>query len=181
MQLPDLNADVCHIMADEVQYDVDNGSMFLSTRLNPSERLNYVRLLRAATLSGSVQWFARELENSGYLLKKELRRKPNGGLIMVRLPLDAAETIAETEFKRFYIRALCICTIVNENRQALVLYDTRIIASTLPSVPTWVGKRMRPDLLLAILRRDHNIASALGVPEIHSRLAMVRISELDKT
>jgi hypothetical protein len=37
----------------------------------------------------------------------EERRNPRGGITIARVPITAADTLAEGEFNRFYARALC--------------------------------------------------------------------------
>ena len=75
---------------------------------------------------------------------------------------DAAAVMAEGEFNRFYIRALCIRAI-DEGRE-LEIYRARPSAKPDEASEAKIGDKPDPKALLADLRTSPGVGTALGLP-----------------
>lgn len=106
LDLVNLDSRTRELMLEELIIDIEKKALYLSKRLNDSGILRYPELLRHAIEKGNDDTLAQELKN-GYLNAAEQRKKPKGGSSTVNVPVNANEMLAEGEFNRFYIRALC--------------------------------------------------------------------------
>src|ERR1700685_3782826 len=85
-------------MLDEVEQDIQRGTLYISPRLSTYGAQEYPKLLRAAVSSGNDGTFAVSLRKSGILNATEERRKPTGGFTVAKIPVTAPDTLAEGEF-----------------------------------------------------------------------------------
>src|SRR5262245_52245434 len=95
------------LMLDEIHQDVASGTLYLSPRLSDRGQADYPELLATAVQAHDEEWLAERLREQDLLNATEPRRKPKGGYTTARVPVTAADTLAEGEFNRFYARALC--------------------------------------------------------------------------
>src|SRR4051794_25434317 len=107
LQLANLNERIRSLMLDEVDHDVDHGKFFVSPRLSNTGQQNYLTLLREAIGAHDEVWLADELQQLGRMRTTEQRRKPKGGYTVAKIPANAAAGLAESEFNRYYVRAVC--------------------------------------------------------------------------
>lgn len=92
-------------MLDEVKLDISNGSLYYSERLSQNGKAIYIDLLIESVVNGNEMTFADSL--IGMFNTHYERKKPGSGTTWVKMPSNANLTLAEGEFNRFYIRALC--------------------------------------------------------------------------
>jgi hypothetical protein len=93
----------------------------------------------------------------------EQKRKPKGGFTMAAVPVNAAETMAEGEFNRFYIRALCQRAI-DSGIPSLIVYRAKQVQNPRPQSITLEGTSIGARLVLDDLRAHPGVDTALGLP-----------------
>ena len=82
---------------------------------------------------------------------------------MVKVPYDANETLADGEFNRFYITALCLKALENKNIK-LVVYRAKSVSRPRPESQAKIGQVVNPQSLLNDLRSTVGIDTSLGLP-----------------
>lgn len=157
----DLDEKTRTMMLDELRYDLERGSVYVSARLNDFGVKQYPTLLKSALENGTEQTLARELQ-SGCFKTHEQRRNPRGGFTIAAIPATAHETLAEGEFNRYYIRALCRRAIDESGH--LRIYRAKPVMNPRPESTAKVGQSVNPEALLADLRNNMGIDTHLGLP-----------------
>jgi hypothetical protein len=94
----------------------------------------------------------------------EQRRKPSGGYTTAKVPVTAADTLAEGEFNRFYVRGLCRRTLQERDGQ-LVVHRAKAVAQPRPESEALIGTSPDAEKLLSDLRTNIGVEPALGVPK----------------
>jgi hypothetical protein len=150
------------LMLEEIEYDIQRNTLFISPRLNDRGIKEYPNLLiNAATSSNDVK-LAYDLLNYKYLSDKEPRRKKDGTHSLVSVPYNANELIAEGEFNRFYIRALCL-RVLNDNKGKLRVYRAKQVNSPRPESQAKIGQIISASTLLDDLRTNTGIDTVLEI------------------
>lgn len=150
-------------MLEEFERDFTGGVLYLSDRLTETGRNIYPRLLREAIESGDDTSLATEIRRLNCLKAVEPRRTPSGGVTTARVPVNAHETLAEGEFNRFYIRALCR-RVLGEGGQ-LEIYRAKPVSSPRAESQARIGQIVQdPRRLLEDLRTNIGVEPALGLP-----------------
>lgn len=150
-------------MVSELEHDISRNALYISPRLSGIGRESYPTLLRTALQAGSDASLANDLRLAGRLNTHEERRKPSGGTTLAKVPVTAADTLAEGEFNRFYIRALCLRA-MSEPDSTLVICRVKAVSAPRPESEALIGSTISPEQLLADLRNNPGIDTALGVP-----------------
>lgn len=162
LDLVDLDDRTRKLMLDEMNADVSAGRLFVSGRLNTAGQTNWAALLKQAVQVADDAWLANSLRN-GQMASHESRRTPSGGMTTAKVPVTAPEMLAEGEFNRFYIRALCLRAVA-DGITSLVVYRARASANPRPESEMRIGQRVDPQALLADLRAHPGVDTALGLP-----------------
>jgi hypothetical protein len=150
-------------MLEEVDDDVTSGHLYISPRLNARGVEEYPTLLCDAVREHADGWLANEISRRG-LLNSHLERKVRGGgVTMVRVPVNAAETLAEGEFNRFYIRGLCRRAIA-EGMAGVEVYRAKAVEQPRSSSQILLGTIFDPTALLNDLRSSQGVEPAHGLP-----------------
>jgi hypothetical protein len=147
----------------EVDLDISLGKIYISPRLNSQGQQNYISLLKEAIRNHEDAWLAGELRHLGFMKDFEERRKPKGGFSRSRVPITAPDTLAESEYNRFYVRGLCMRAI-EEGIQEVVVYRGKQVSQPRPESEVMIGKRVPAKILLEDLRRSQGLEPALGLP-----------------
>ena len=162
LDFQNLDARTRELMLSELDRDVARGDLYLSPRLSPQGQMQYKDLLRAAFETGNDESLAEALRSGGRISQTEVRRKKNGGVATVRVPHTAAATLAEGEFNRFYIRALCLRALESSSSE-LEVYRARSSASPRKESTVKVGTRVDAASLLQDLQTHQGVDTALGL------------------
>jgi hypothetical protein len=176
LKLPNLNERVRQLMLDEVDRDIERGTLYVSPRLSNTGVQNYVTLLRDALGVHDDNWLADQLSGRGRVQRAEPRRKRQGGFTLVKVPYTAARTIATEEFIRFYMRAVCRLAL-EEGLPEVVVYRARQARQPRPESEEMIGKRLSAQALLDDLRARTGAAPLLGVPPGPGSGLSVRLPE----
>ena len=149
-------------MLDEVEHDVRRTALYLSPRLSDAGRVAYPESLRQAIASGSDETLADSLRKEG-ILRDEEKRETKRGSIMARVPVTAAETLAEGEMNRFYIRGVCRKAIA-EGIPHVFVYRAKEVEHPRADSQAKLGAQVSAADLLADLRRNIGVDTAFGLP-----------------
>jgi hypothetical protein len=168
LNLLNLNDIIRKLMLSEVDYDAQRGRTYLSPRLNRTGQITYLAKLKHAIESQDAAWLAEQLH--GYFDSIELT-KSKKGTITSDIPKNADETIAESEFNRFYMRALCLFAVEKEIKH-LIVCRTKHAGSTKPTARAKVGSSIAPQKLLNDLRENVGKKTRLGLGEPSSSLTV---------
>ena len=152
------------LMLTEMEYDVANNQLHISSFLSGQGQRDYANLLREAIESGNDETLAQNLRAHRRLIKTLPRRKPKGGYAIATTPENAAEVLSESEFNRYYIRALARRAI-EDGISELVVYRAKQVNSPRPESEALVETTIAPQAILADLRaHPGDEPPALGVP-----------------
>ncbi len=150
-----------NLMLYEVNRDIANNQLYLSKRFNTTGEKFYPQLLIKAFTSGDEQTLAADLRGDNYFKTHE-ERKTKTGVTQAKVPETAHLTLAESEFNRFYIRALCLRAI--ETKLHLTVYRARQSDNPRQESEIMIGSKVDPTKLLNDLRSSIGVDTALGLP-----------------
>jgi hypothetical protein len=152
------------LMLEEVEYDVTRNQLHISPFLSGQGEHDYLNLLREAIENGSDESLAENLRAHRRISRTVPRRKPKGGFTIASAPVNAAEILAESEFNRFYIRALARRAI-EDGIDELVVYRAKPVQNPRPESEARVETTLSPQDLLNDLRsHPGDEPPRLGVP-----------------
>jgi hypothetical protein len=149
------------LMLKESDLDLTKGVLYHSKRFSENGKKLYPQLLKEAILSGNQETLAHNLKNLDCFLESE-QRKTKTGFITAKVPENASETFSESEFNRFYIRALCLRAM--ETEQLVKVYRAKFSEHPRPESEAMIGKIIDPAKLLEDLRTNIGVDTALGLP-----------------
>ena len=134
-----LDARTRDLMAHEVDRDIAEGSLYESVRLTAAGAASWEGLFRDACAAGDDASLAVALGAPGgpNIEAREPNTRSRTGDDKA-VPYTAATTMAEGEFNRFYIRALCMRAI--EDGSALEIYRARPSENPDPGSEAKVGQ-----------------------------------------
>lgn len=162
MRLKNLDESTRRFMRIEVQQDISTNSLYISPRLTTKGRYDYQELLLDAVANGNPHSLSQALGAPGRLKTMETANR-RGKVYTKKVPSNAAETLSEGEFNRFYARGLCARAIA-ENISGVRVYRAKEVANPRSSSMSMVGEVLDPATLLDDLREHIGVEPALGLP-----------------
>lgn len=163
LKLENLDDRTRSLMMKEIELDTGVGKVYISPRLNDRGQREYLELLREASAFKNDLWLADQLRGKSLLSSHEQRRKPKGGYTVAQIPVTAADTLAEGEINRYYIRALCVRAI-EDGVTGLEVYRAKQVMNARSASQMLIGQSVDPKKLLEDLRNHIGIDTALGLP-----------------
>lgn len=152
------------LMLDEMEYDIAQTQLHISPFLSGQGQRDYSNLLREALRSGNDETLAQNLREHRRILRTLPRRNPKGGYSISATPENAAQVLAESEFNRYYIRALARRAI-EDGISELVIYRAKPVSNPRPESEARVETTISPQDLLEDLRsHPGDEPPTLGVP-----------------
>ena len=151
LRLVNLDPQTRQYMLDELEHDVEQGSLYFSPRLSERGRRDYESLLRAAVESLNDVLLADALRVNHRIKDWEQRHTPNGNVVEVKVPYTAADTLAEGEFNRYYVRGVCRRAL-EEGLRDVVVYRAKQPQRPRPQSEALLGRRLNACELLEHLR-----------------------------
>jgi hypothetical protein len=146
----ELDQTVREFMVAEIERAVGAGTLYFSKRFTDVGRARWPELLLEAARAQDEHWLAFQLEVIGALKGSELRAKPTGGYTNAHVPHTAEETLADGEFNRYYMCAICRKAIAAGTK--VVVYRAKQGATTRPASDAIVGTTYDPATLVEELR-----------------------------
>lgn len=119
-----LDARTRALMIEEIRHAEESGQLYFSARFNEIGIRGWVSWLTSAADQNDEHWLAYQLELAGAMKHLETRAKPKGGYTVAHVPDTAAETMAEGQFNRFYMAALCRRTI-EDGKESVRIYRAK--------------------------------------------------------
>jgi hypothetical protein len=164
LYLENLDDRTRQLMLDEMEYDVAHSQLHISPFLSGQGQRDYASLLRQALENGNDETLAQSLREHRRILRTLPRRNPKGGYSITATPENAAQVLAESEFNRYYIRALARRAI-EDGIPELVIYRAKPVSNPRPESEARVETTLPPTDLLEDLRaHPGDEPPALGVP-----------------
>lgn len=153
------------LMLDEMQFDIDHNQLHISPLLSGQGQMDYSSLLREAIQSGNDETLAESLRAHRRIAKTLPRRKPKGdGYLIAATPENAADLLAESEFNRYYIRALARRA-MEDGISQVVVYRAKPVRKPRPESEALVETTLPAEDLLSDLRsHPGDEPPTLGVP-----------------
>jgi hypothetical protein len=151
------------LMLAEMDLDISQDKLTISPYLSGQGVRDYPQLLRQAIENGDDNSLAAALGHQRRLLRSTTRRKPGRGYGIVSVPSNAAELIAESEFNRYYIRALALRAIENGVHE-LVVVRARPVTQPRAQSEALLETTLNPVDVLEDLRSHPGEPPSLGVP-----------------
>lgn len=146
------------IMIQEFTKDYKSNNWYISPRLTEKGIEEFPKLLLTAFESGDEETLTNSIKHMTHLKRTE-KRKTAKGIIDAKVPSNANKLLAEGEFNRYYMIALCIRAI-DENKQIKV-YRGRTSSTVRANSEELIGKYLDPQTTLKTLKntndRDNHI------------------------
>lgn len=160
---PQLDTRTRDLMIDEFNEDSRSQTVYVGKRLNESGEQTYLVALTKALRSGTPGTLQREMEPVPGTLWIPAIMARNGRRSTT--PRTAAQTLAEGEFNRYYMRALCLRAI-EEGDGRVTVRRAKAVANPRsdPFVRVSEGDVLDATAVLEDIRRHPGEDTALGVP-----------------
>lgn len=150
-------------MVEEIDRDIAAGTLYCSERFDEDRSDAYPGLLREAAGNANADWLERAIDFNGMMKSRESRRLKGGRVVMAAVPHTAAQTFAEGEFNRFYLRALCRFTLEKGGTE-LEIYRAKRVEHPRYDSESRIGRRINAEALLEDLRTSTSVETAMRLP-----------------
>ena len=151
------------LMLEEIDRDSASGSLYLGDNLTPEGKAEYPDLLRAAAREGNDETLANEIRGRLNAFEKPRKLKSGGLSEPPKMRSNAHEMLAEGEFNRFYIRALCRRAI-DEGKPHVIVYRAKAVEHARSASEAMIGQTLPAVDLLRDLRAHPGVDTALRLP-----------------
>lgn len=158
-----LDESVRSCMVQELDADLQAGRLYASPRLNDTGKQKWPAILREALLQHDDAWLADALRSAELLSSAVPRHNRDGSVSMTRMPDNAADTLAEGEFNRFYMRGLCV-DVLKSNGTEVEVYRGKSVLAPRSESEAMIGQFLSAQQLLESLRDSPGVKPALGPP-----------------
>jgi len=151
------------LMMNEVGYDQARGALYLSKRFSERGRVEYAEILGGVVRGADDDTLAAQLRARGCFGETETSHSKTGKLIIKKVPINAADTFAEGEFNRFYVRAVCLAAI-EDGHGKVEVYRARYSENPRIESEALIGRMIDAQQLLEDLRTNIGVDTCLGLP-----------------
>lgn len=167
----DLDETTRKLMLKELSLDIDEKKVNHSNYFNETGKKIWVTKLEEAVQKYDDDWLADQLKrNECFLVSKPVTTR-TGKIIMRTIPHTAAETFAEAEFNRLYMRAICLRTLGSGGR-TVVVYRGKKVENPREESESKIGVYVPANDLLADLRNSQGRETQLGIGEPNSGITV---------
>lgn len=160
LRYENLDPETRRLMLEEIETDGD--ALYISNYLDNTGRERYPHLLRDAAEQGNDDSLAEALNAERCFKTHTERRKPTGGVTMAKVPVTAAQTLAESQFNMYYIRALSRRAI--DSGQPITVYRAKEVSRPRPESEAMIGTQLDPEEVLTALRETLGVEPPTGIP-----------------
>lgn len=158
------------LMVEEINTDISGRGLYISNYLNDHGSRRWADLLLQAAKDGSDDTLAGQLASENCFKDKVERKKPTGGVTLAAVPYTANQTLAESQFNMYYMRAVARRA-VNEGR-TLVVYRAKAVGTPRPESERMIGSRLDPVEVIDVLRETKGVEPAINIPLPNSGLTV---------
>lgn len=160
-----LDEQVRALMVEEIQLDITESKLFESERLNEFGRNNYEDYLLQASKEGDEETFEILLNINTCFNPNDLSRgKPT------KMPKNASKLLCQSEFNRFYIRAVCRKSI-HDSKEFVRVYRARDSSWSRSESEAKIGTLLSAQELLDDLRNSIGVSPNI-LSEVNSGLSV---------
>lgn len=153
------------LMLAEIERDIAENTLYLSDNLSPQGQADYPDLLRDAARGGSDVTLGAAIRSRLNSHEKPRRLKSGELSKPPVMRSNAHEMLAEGEFNRFYMRALCLRAIEDQTGIAeVIVYRAKPVQNARSESERKIGQRVPVEALLRDLRTHQGVDPALGLP-----------------
>lgn len=145
-----LDGELRDLMVAEIQAAAAEGTLYSSKRFTDAGRARWSELLVEAARGHDEHWLAYQLELIGAMKGSETGAKPSGGYTIAHVPNTAEETLADGEFNRYYMCAVCRRAITVGVQ--VTVYRAKRGGTTRPESEALIGSTYDPSALVQELR-----------------------------
>lgn len=170
LDLENLDERTREFMLAEVESDCGTDRLTLSTRFTPEGAAVYPDLLRQAIRQGDDASLTAALEAGPFFAEWEEGHRGDK-VFPRRVRKDAARLFSEGEFNRFYVRGLCLRA-STDGISHVEVYRARPSVEPRPDSEAKIGETFSVAALLADLRDNVGVDTALGLPQVNSGLSV---------
>lgn len=153
-------------MLSEVEMDISKGELFISPRLNVNGIKEYPNFLKDSIKNGNEEFLEALIAQSNSLNETEVY----GDGKTRKVAKNAALLLAQGEFNRFYIRAVCLEAIEN-SIDSVEVYRARESSQSRPGSELMLGEQINPNKLLEDLRTSIGVTPKI-LPDVNSGLSI---------
>jgi len=150
-------------MLDEIAEDISADKLYKSYNLNQQGKKDYPALIKTAAKNGNDLTLAKEIKSRLNTHQKPRKLKSGKYSNPPVMRKDAHEMLAEGEFNRFYIRAVCLRAIEDGDSQVSV-YRAKRVKKPRSDSEQKIGQNINAAKLLQDIRENIGIDTALGLP-----------------
>lgn len=161
------------LMLSEIKKDDSTGKIYISNYLNEIGCLRWLPFLKQAAESGTDDSLADTLRRANCFKVKVERKKPMGGTTLVFVPVTAAQTLAESQFNMYYIRAIALRAI--DMGQGLLVYRAKEVEVPRSESELMIGRTLDARVVLEVLRETRGVEPSIHIPMPNTGLT-VRLS-----
>jgi hypothetical protein len=136
---------------EEIDLASQTGNVYFSRRFNEAGKAKWVSLLRQAAQEHNEHWLAYQIEAHRLMKDYEHAQKQLGGYTIKHVPHTAAETLAEGQFNRFYIIAVCRLAL-EQGKKTVTIYRAKGRVEHRPESDALIGTQESADCLIKELR-----------------------------
>jgi hypothetical protein len=157
--------DLDKVTRQHMQDEWKLGNHYISPRLNQDGKFEWPKLLLEAATHFDDDWLANKLLQGRYFRDTEDYTR-NGKLLSRQINKESSATqLAEGEFNRLYVRALCLRA-REKGFSDLIVYRGKAVAQPRTESQEKIGRSVSAADLLNELRKNDfvSVDSALGVP-----------------
>lgn len=138
-------------MIEEIDLAVKQNDLYYSTRFTEQGKLKWPELLKEAAEKYNEHWLAYQMEANALIKGMETAKKPLGGYTVKHVPDTAAETLADGQFNRYYMIAVCRQAI-SENKNYVTVYRAKVRQNPRSESKQLIGNQLYPKQFIVELR-----------------------------
>ena len=142
---------VQRFMIDEIQDDIVNSKIYLSPNLNQKGIKEYPNIFLNSVKRNGIDDFISNL-TLDYFNTHTLRNTKNGP-IFAKMRFDANIMLCQSEFNRFYMRAICLKSL-DENKKFVKVYRAGEVKIKRSISYNLIGKEFLAEEILNDLRQN---------------------------
>ena len=151
------------LMVSEIDADIAAGTLYLSDNLSSAGKSKYAELLRSAAESGNSATLAAQLRSQLNSHEKPRLLKSGNYSKAPVMRSNAHEMLAEGEYTRFYMRAICLRAL-EDGIAHVVVYRAKEVEKARSESEQKIGQQVSTQALLNDLRTSKGVDTALGLP-----------------